>query len=561
MHQLPCFHVVYADREGNIFYLYNAKTGQRFVPLPSPLPETEEEGGTPPPPPLHIDWSAPRAGEDPVGAWEGIVPVEALPAIENPATGYIQACGNPPWGVSSASPLRPTHWPSWLVTDPDTYRAKRVRQLLDMGRRSFRDSQSMVYDVLVPFALEAVPWLLNVAEEREAFVTAAHPDLSAGLELLRHWDFVAEKDAEAMTFFHAWWTTLSAMEPALFPNAPALYAAMGEGSARIKNMAIEAAAEAARTLRNEFSRITVPWGDIHVIRRGKREEPVFGASTGEPIFVASDTVYDRGVWPATYGVGFAMVIQFDKRPQAVSVVPFGASEDAESPHFDDQLDLLIDRRFKHARFLDSDVYANARSALGRFPTLRPKGMDGLITLRAPYVIAARVYTSAEAPAPLPEGLATFSIYVGPEYVPRAVPVEVHIEVAIPETVCAPDDMDQLGIHVCRNGSEWEPLETTRFPERPHVLLADDAGMGVYAVLGPETCRRAGAAIDIKPPPETEQEQPSAQPGPRAPELPEAEMPPPREKHSPMPPDAPLVPRPERALQRRSLREGFPLNLD
>ncbi len=496
MHQIPCFHVVYADRDGNIFYLYNTKVGDKCTFQPPARqsfgggagtfsPENEE----PPGPPLYIDWTRPLAAENPEFAWGGAVPVTAMPSLLNPESGYVQACGNPPWTATADSRLDPGHWPPWLAGDRDTYRAQRVRQLLGMGQRSFRDSQSMLYDVLAPFAVGAVPRLLEAADMRPGFVAHAHPDLAVGLNLLRTWNYVAETNAHAMTFFHVWWAALHMQVPEAFASDAALYAALWENPPAMQDLALEAAAQAARTLRNEFKSPSVPWGDVHIIRRGDRQEAIAGAATGEPIFMASDHIFNNGVWPVTYGYGFAMVVEFGDRPRAVSMVPFGASEDPASPHYDDQLDLMLARRFKITRFQGGDVQRNAHSARGRFLHLQPKGMDATFTIRAPHPIEARLYTSIEPPESLPEGLATYTVYAGLEYVPRGVPVDVHMEITIPETVCALENIPRLAVYAYDSDASWYPLSMQRADPETHALIADEAGSRVYAVLGPEECRQ------------------------------------------------------------------------
>jgi acyl-homoserine-lactone acylase len=487
MHQLPCFHVVYADRDGNIFYLYNVKVGDKATFQRTTPPGEEKTLLTTP-----IDWTSPRWVENPVYAWGDIVPVESLPTTLNPESGFIQACGNPPWTATMDSGISPDHWPPWFAGDRDTYRAKRVRQLLAMGPRSFVDCQSMLYDVLIPFAADAVPRLLETADAQADFVANAHPDLAAGLTLLREWNFVGDVGAPAMTFFHEWWTALHVLDPEAFANDDTLFAALWENSPAIQNLSLQAAAQAARNLRNEYDAPAVPWGEVHVVRRGDVVRPISGATTGEPIFIASDTVYDNGVWPVTYGYAFAMVVEFGNRPRAVSMVPFGSSEDPRSPHFADQLELMLARRFKVTRFQEEDVQRYARSARGRMVRLRPEGMPAVFDLAAPYPIEARLYVSTEPPAPLPDGLATFSMYAGPEYVPRDVPVELNLDVVVPDTVCAPENVSALDIYSYDRQEGWQPLVTEQGDDETHRLIAHDSQARVYAVLGPAAFRLSTA---------------------------------------------------------------------
>ena len=412
MQQLPCFNVVYADREGNIFYLYNVKTGDKAIadaPPEPPKPEGAENEGEeaenrPPRVPRFIDWTAPVPADDPLATWGPIIPPGALPTVINPDSGYVQACGSPPWLATDNSSMSAAQFPPWFTHDRDTYRAQRVRRLLGMGKRSFRDCQSMLYDAVVPLAIEAVPRLLDIAKQRADFVANAHPDLPAGLDALRTWNFLADASSSGMTFFHAWWNALEAAynasnaQPTAYGLQPtALLAALRENGEDIQDLSLNAATEAARMMRNEFNSLSVPWGDVHTVTRGGREAPLCGADSGEPVFVASDEVFEGRKWRVTYGYGFAMVIAFGEYPRAVSMLPFGTSEDPKSPHYSDQLDLMTQRRFKVSRYLFEDVQQNAASARGQLLYLRPKGMEALFTLTASTPIAARLTTSTNPP--------------------------------------------------------------------------------------------------------------------------------------------------------------------
>jgi len=490
-HQLPCFHIVYADRAGNIFYLYNTKVGDKAVAkeLSEPIVEEDELRG----PPL-INWRVPLPAGNPLFVWGPVVPMEDLPAVLNPKSGYVQACGAPPWGVTDGLAMRPDDFPPWLVADRDTFRAHRVRQLLSIGKRSFRDCQSMLYDMVVPFAIEAVPALMAAAAEKTDFVANAHPDLSLGLDVLGSWDYVAETGSAGMTFFHAWWSAFQAAAAPMFTSELEVLDALHGNGPNIQPLALDAAAAAARMMRNEFDSLTVPWGDVHVLRRGDREVPMPGAASGQPIFTASDYVYEQRKWRVTYGYGFAMVVEFGERPSAVSIVPFGASEDPESPHYADQLDLMVGRRFKVTRFEHEDVQRYATRARGRILYLRPPGVEAVFTLSAAAPIEARLHVTTEPPTNLPEGLTAFTVFVETEKAPLATAMNTHIAVYIPGVLCAQEDLPDLAVYAYDPLNEWFPLEPQELNEANRTLTAQDGrGPRVYAVLGPAQLR-AGQTI-------------------------------------------------------------------
>lgn len=495
--QIPCFHVVYADREGNIFYLYNTRPGLR-PDMPPVL------NNTPGQEPLSYDRPLPLTLD--VLGWAELVAVDALPAITNPASGYVQACGNPPWTVTENPPFGPANWPGWLARDGDSHRAMRARQLLRAGTRSFRDHQSMLFDTVVPAAMDTVPVLLAIADNRPDLVAASHPDMAAGLDLLRKWNFVADTNAAGMTFYHVWWAMFRAQlamgAPVSLPDRE-LFAALASGAPQAQEAAIRAAADAARTLRNTQRTLSVPWGDVHRLRRGARDEAAPGAGTGEPLLLLSDQMYDGEAWRATYGTGFAMAVQFGDPAEAFSLSPFGASENPQSPHFSDQMDLLLERRLKPARHTAESVLRHARLALGCRVTLLPRGVSGALTLVSPAPLQARVATLEETPVPLPEGHTAFTLFMEPERSPKGAPVTVDLSVQLPPELCVDSGLDQLSLFALEEGLGWYSLTEQELDRATRTFHGHhDTAARLYALLGPaELLPPAGLETPAAPPEE------------------------------------------------------------
>ena len=73
---LQMFNTVYADRDGNIFYVYNGA-----IPRRDPA----------------FDWTKPVDGSDPKTEWKGLHTFEELPQIMNPPSGYVQNCNATPF--------------------------------------------------------------------------------------------------------------------------------------------------------------------------------------------------------------------------------------------------------------------------------------------------------------------------------------------------------------------------------------------------------------------------------------------------------------------------------
>lgn len=481
LHQLPCFHVVYADREGNIFYLYNSKVGQKFTPPMQQQRAALAQAGLANPGEV-VNWSAPLPGDNPKLAWGNLIPPSELPAVTNPPSGYVQACGNPPWAATEKTGIDPAAFPPWFAQDADSFRAVRVRRLLTLGRPSFEESQAMLYDVLSPIAIITVPKLIEMADKQPELIAKAHPDLPAGLDVLRNWNYVAEPSSEGMTFFHVWWSALCGIARGVPPYQ--LVRTLNASPAELQSVSLRAAEEAARLMRSEFQSLQVPWGDVHTLDRGSKSIPAPGAASGEPLFIASDFVFEEGKWRVTYGYGFAMVVAFGERTRAASMTPFGASDDPLSPHYDDQMDLVRDRKLKTVRFDPIEVRRHAVRAYGSAVGLAFPGMEGGIVVRADSPISLKSRIATNPPAPLPTGLATFTVYAALEQEPFDTPVAVEAEIYIPEGLCTAENLGQLAVFGHSEESGWMPLDAQQLDLRRRTLKARGRGLHTYAVLGP-----------------------------------------------------------------------------
>jgi penicillin amidase len=93
---------MYADREGQIFYVYNAAVPRRSA---------------------KIDWTKPLDGSSPESEWQGYHKLEELPQLTNPPAGFLQNCNSTPFLTTTEGNPVKEDYPSYMVRDPDTPRA------------------------------------------------------------------------------------------------------------------------------------------------------------------------------------------------------------------------------------------------------------------------------------------------------------------------------------------------------------------------------------------------------------------------------------------------------
>lgn len=488
--QLPCFHLLYADRGGALFYLYNATVGSKLLHPPEEAPDPALEAS--------IDWTAPIPAHVTVWDWRGPVPLDSLPHIANPDSGWLQLGGGPPWGVTDDAPLDPFAWPHWFVNDPDTPRADRLRTLLRGASRTFEEHAQLIFDTIVPAAQHLAPQLVALGARQAEMVARSHPDLAEALEILGGWNHSATLDATGMTFYHLWWSLLRAQARNTLPSEAMLYAALAEGGPVVERQAMDAAAAAARMMRNDLRGIARPWGEVHRVQRGPRDEAIAGAGTGDPLFIASDHAFVDGRWLATYGLGYGLAVQFDDVPRAMSLVPFGASEHPESPHFSDQLDLMLSQRMKPAPHLEAEVLVAARRAHGVAALFRPVGAEAELrfTAAAPGRVAAD--SSLAPPAPLPPRLAPFTPFVRCHWTAGLPGAGAEVALHVPPGRCADAALPELAVYAMEEGLGWYRVKMQSLDMATRTFHAVNDAPAHYAVLGPEMHAPAPAEAAPKP---------------------------------------------------------------
>ena len=462
MQQLPCFHVVYADQAGNLFYLYNAAARAKAVIDPARTGTTNPWGV---PIPLELR----NAAQGP--------PVTAghLPSLTNPGRGYLQACGNPPWHATTDGSIQPGAWPAWFINDADSFRAQYVRRRLMAGKPSFEDMQAMVYDTYASAAADLCPRLLSSVRQG-----GGAGSLGQWYGVLEGWDYLAEPESTAMTFYAAWWARLTER---LGPDA---YGALYGNAANAAEAAVTAAAQTAKMLSGaQRNAANLDWGSAQRIRRGDRLEPIFGAEAGAPLFLSSTDAYGTQDGTVRYGFAHAMVVRFGAQPETVSVAIFGASENPDSPHYDDQLDLVLAKRFKPLDYAKEAVLRKAARARGRHVALTPAGVDGavLVTSSAPVTVALETLT--EPPSPLPQDRVAFTLFVSVHLTDGpADTAGTSVSLRVPKVLCAARDLDQLALYAFSEAEGWRLAQGSVFDAGKRSWTAAHEGPGIFAILGP-----------------------------------------------------------------------------
>ena len=154
-----------------------------------------------------------------------------------------------------------------------------------------------------------------------------------------------------MTLYRAWWHALEGKRETL----PLAAIERGEAlPADAQETLVRALAQAAQELQQRFGRLDVPWGEVYRARRGgprprgEQSWPIDGVAEWADL-VTLRAVHgepdEEGISYGESGQSCTTVVMLQQGDvRSYSVVPFGQSEDPDSPHYTDQGRLLFQER-------------------------------------------------------------------------------------------------------------------------------------------------------------------------------------------------------------------------
>jgi acyl-homoserine-lactone acylase len=329
---------LYADVAGNIYYLHG-----NAIPQRSP----------------RYDWAKPVDGSDPETEWKGLHPLDEIPQLLNPESGWLQNCNSTVFLTTegAANPDR-SRFPAYMVPEPDTPRAQRSRAIL-AGTNKFTFAQwtALALDSKIGIAADRVRDLRESFARLKAADAPRADKLADLVATLAEWDQVGRHDSVAATLLVRMEMRATDLRRTAADDPFLLVSALEQAKAGLEGV---------------WGTWRVPWGDINRLQRihtsGTQEQfsddrpsvPVAGA----PSFTG--TVFTFGARQApgqkrmygTVGNTYIAVVEFGKRPVTRSLLVFGQTADPTSKHWTDQAELYSKQQFKPSWFDLSEIKRN-----------------------------------------------------------------------------------------------------------------------------------------------------------------------------------------------------------
>ena len=310
------FNGVFADKEGNIFFLHNSS---------SPL---RKEG---------LDWSNTIDGTRSDLIWDDYVEFEKIPQIKNPSSGWLASTNQDPFKVTnemdnlSAKDFSPTLGLQTRMTN----RAYRSIELFDSySSISEQDFDDIKFDNKYSVQSRSYKYISKIFE-----IDFETDELNYAKNVLRDWDLSTNFD-----------NTSAALGVCVLSNEW-----ISEQGQRIPQDPEISFRDCVTELNETYGKVDPKWSERNFIVRGQKKISVQGGpDVLRAIYGRND---NEGDLKAAGGDGLYIHVSWDKdkKQQSKSIHQYGsATQDNSSIHFDDQMDLYVNEVYKPT-FYDSEL--------------------------------------------------------------------------------------------------------------------------------------------------------------------------------------------------------------
>ena len=317
------FNISYADKEGNIGEIYNARMPKRI------------EGP---------DWSEALPGDQSKLIWQNYRDISELPQIWNPECGWLFSANATPFKITdeACNNSRQDFSATMGLESRMTNRARRALELFEPDAK-ISEEELLRYRADTKYHPQSQ--LMQMVVE---LVTTASDDplIKEAQEVLRNWDGDSSKESRGAAL-------------AIITGTRAL------GYEYIKPEAdpMEMLEKTARELKEKHGRLDPEWGEINRIQRGDVDLPLDGGpDVLRAIYADHDAVSNKGTMNAFAGDTHIIYADWNEAGELklMSIHQYGAATlDEDSPHFDDQAPLFAKGEYKPMPMSLEDVLPHA----------------------------------------------------------------------------------------------------------------------------------------------------------------------------------------------------------
>lgn len=323
----PGYNIVYGDRYDTIYYLSNGR-----LPI-------REKG---------YNWKSTLPGNTTKTLWTKFHPLEDLPQVLNPPSGYVYNANHSPFNATSKlDNIQQSNYDSLMGYETlDNNRSIRVMEMMSpLDKVTYEDFKAIKYDLQLPDSL-AFPVDINILfklDERD------YPELADLISILKAWDRKGTIDSRGATVFSIFFYSVA------------------ERYKQNENFKFMTKGDCAKTLLSvknyllrNFGSTDVAFGNFQRLERDEVSIPLPGLPDVLAAMYSIPT--DDGRVKGAVGECYIALVQFSSSgPEIETVNCFGASNRKDSKHFDDQMRLFQQQKTKKMYLERDRVIAEAKT--------------------------------------------------------------------------------------------------------------------------------------------------------------------------------------------------------
>ena len=327
---VPMFNTGYADKEGNIYYVYGAKTPKRNA---------------------KYDWQKVLPGNTSETLWSEYELFESLPQVLNPESGFIQNCNSTPFQttIGPENPSSENFNSNYGIETHMTNRALRAIETIGKDKKiSYDEFINYKFDLnysdksIMSFLVTRAISILNENNKSEFDIDLKNQIINT----LTKWNLSTERSNIYATL------PIIAFNPLLDNSEDEIY----------DDLIIKRLVYASEYLLKHYNKIDVKWGDVNRIIRGDLNLPLDGGpDIARAIYYKE---YKNGQKKAIAGDCYVLIANWNKngKVSSQSIHQYGSStSNYSSKHFNDQVDMFSNNKLKDTSIYLDDLIKNIES--------------------------------------------------------------------------------------------------------------------------------------------------------------------------------------------------------
>jgi acyl-homoserine-lactone acylase len=333
MLQNPMFNIIYADKSGNIFYLFNGNVPIRAI-------------GN------FAFWNGTIDGTQSKFIWQQIHPYKDLPKVLNPPSGFLQNCNDPPWTCTYPPVLNPLDFPAYMAPQGMLLRPQRaVNMIKDRSLLTFNQLIDLKLNTGMESADRFLDDLLAAVEK--------YPDPAAlkAAAVLKAWDRKTDADSRGAILFAGWWDQVKSdlFEIPWNTDKPV----STPDGLKDQKKAVELLVNAADEVLAKYGSLDVAWGTVYRFHINGTDYPANGGPERYGIFRVIDFMDDSNNRKiAASGDSYVAVTEFGDEVKAQVLLSYGNATQPGNKHVGDQFKLLSEKKLRSALLKRADILKN-----------------------------------------------------------------------------------------------------------------------------------------------------------------------------------------------------------